>query len=39
MNLLKSFLICRVKNYTQEGNAQVELLSSRNSFDFGKESR
>lgn len=38
MKLLKSFLICRVKYCTQEGNALVELQSSQNNLDFGKES-
>lgn len=38
MNLLKSFLICRVKYCTQEGNVPVELQSFHNNLDFGKES-
>lgn len=38
INLLKSFLICRVKYCTQEGNVSVEPQSSHNNLDFGKES-
>lgn len=38
MNLLKSFLVYRVKYCTQEDNVPVELQSSHNSLDFGKAS-
>lgn len=34
----KSFLIGRVKYCTQEGDVPVELLSSHNNLNFGKES-
>ena len=39
MNLLKCFLIHRFKYCSQEGDAPLELLSSHNSVDFGKENR
>lgn len=39
MNLLKFFLIHRFKYCSQEGDAPLELLSSHNSVDFGKENR
>lgn len=38
VNLLKSFLLCRVKRSTQEGRVPGALQPSRNNLDSGKES-
>lgn len=38
VNLLKSFLLCRIKRSTQEGRVLGALQPSRNNLDFGKES-